>query len=164
MPRILLLRCGRIKSPRLPRRYSMTSQPVISNGAGRLFLAHSLLRAFCEMKSLFSCTSHLKPTISGVTIPAMERTFHVYFMASKSGVLYLGVTSNFSHRVGQHKEKFLPGFTKKYNVTKLVWFEPHTSARSAISREKEIKKWRRAKKIALIESLNLEWNDLSLNL
>ena len=164
MPRILLLRCGRIKSPRLPRRYSMTSQPVISNGAGRLFLAHSLLRAFCEMKSLFSCTSHLKPTISGVTIPAMERTFHVYFMASKSGVLYLGVTSNLSHRVGQHKEKFLPGFTKKYNVTKLVWFEPHTSARSAISREKEIKKWRRAKKIALIESLNLEWNDLSLNL
>jgi len=86
----------------------------------------------------------------------MERTFHVYFMASKSGVLYLGVTSNLSHRVGQHKEKILPGFTKKYNVTKL--------ARSAISREKEIKKWRRAKKIALIESLNLGWNDLSLNL
>ena len=96
--------------------------------------------------------------------PLVERTFHVYFMASKSGVLYLGVTSNLSHRVGQHKEKTLPGFTKKYNVTNLVWFEPHASARSAISREKEIKKWRRSKKIALIESLNPEWNDFSLNL
>jgi putative endonuclease len=56
----------------------------------------------------------------------MERTFHVYFMASKSGVLYLGVTSNLPIRVGQHKEKILPGFSKRYNVTKLVWFEPHT--------------------------------------
>jgi putative endonuclease len=94
----------------------------------------------------------------------MERTCHVYFMASKSGVLYLGVTSNLPIRVGQHKEKILPGFTKKYNVTKLVWFEPRTSIRSAIAREKEIKKWRRSKKIALIESLNPEWDDLSLNL
>lgn len=55
----------------------------------------------------------------------MERTFHVYLMASKSGVPYLGVTSNLPHRVGQHKEKILAGFTQKYNVTKLVWFEPH---------------------------------------
>jgi putative endonuclease len=94
----------------------------------------------------------------------MERTFHVYFMASKSGVLYLGVTGNLPHRAGQHKEKILPGFTQKYNVTSLVWFEPHTSIRSAISREKEIKKWRRSKKIALIESLNPEWNDVSLTL
>ncbi|SRR6266404_980989 len=93
----------------------------------------------------------------------MERTFHVYLMASKSGVLYLGVTSNLPCRVGQHKEKILPGFTKKYNVTKLVWFEPHASIRSAISREKEIKKWRRSKKTALIELFNPEWNDLSLN-
>src|SRR5260370_13794988 len=62
----------------------------------------------------------------------MERTFQVYFTASKSGVLYLGVTSNLSHRVAQHKEKILPGSTQKYNVTKLVWFEPHTSIRSAI--------------------------------
>jgi putative endonuclease len=93
----------------------------------------------------------------------MDRTAHVYFMTSKSGVLYLGVTSNLPIRVGQHKTKILPGFTKKYNATKLVWFEPHTSIRSAISREKEIKKWRRSKKIALIESLNPERNDLSLN-
>src|SRR5207244_12198520 len=105
-----------------------------------------------------------KLTHSTITTPSTLRTFHVSFISSKSTVLYLCVTSNLSHRIGQNKEKFLPGFTKKYNVTKLVWFEPHTSARSAISREKEIKKWRRAKKIALIESLNLEWNDLSLNL
>jgi putative endonuclease len=94
----------------------------------------------------------------------MERTFHVYFMASKSGVIYLGVTSHLSRRVAQHKEKTFPGFTQKYSVTKLVWFEPHASIRSAISREKEIKKWRRSKKIALIESLNPEWNDLSQSL
>jgi putative endonuclease len=92
----------------------------------------------------------------------MERTYHVYFMASKSGVLYIGVTGNLAKRVFQHKEKLIPGFTKKYNVTKLVWFEPHVTARSAISREKEIKRWNRAKKIALIESLNPQWNDLSL--
>jgi putative endonuclease len=94
----------------------------------------------------------------------MERTFHVYIMASASGVLYVGVTSRLATRVGEHKEKRIPGFTQKYNVTKLVWFEPHSSIRAAISREKEIKAWRRAKKIALIESLNPEWNDLSLHL
>jgi putative endonuclease len=94
----------------------------------------------------------------------MERTYHVYFMASQSGVLYLGVTNNLARRVAQHKQKLVPGFAQKYNVTKLVWFEPHSTARAAISREKEIKKWRRSKKIALIESLNPEWNDLSLTL
>jgi len=91
----------------------------------------------------------------------MDRTYHVYFMAGDSGVIYLGVTSHLAGRVFQHKQKLLPGFTKKYNLTKLVWFEPHTTARSAIAREKEIKKWRRSKKAALIESLNPRWNDLS---
>jgi putative endonuclease len=94
----------------------------------------------------------------------MERTFHVYIMASKSGVLYVGVTSELCNRVSKHKEKAIPGFTQKYNVSKLVWFEPHTSIRAAIAREKEVKKWRRSKKIALIESLNSEWKDLSLTL
>ena len=94
----------------------------------------------------------------------MQRTFHVYLMASESGVLYLGVTGELAKRVGRHKEKHIPGFTKKYNVTKLVWFEPHATARAAISREKEIKSWRRAKKIALIKSLNPHWNDLSSTL
>jgi putative endonuclease len=92
----------------------------------------------------------------------MERTSHVYIMASKSGVLYVGVTSNLAQRVTQHKEKLVPGFTQKYNATKLVWFEPHSTIRSAIAREKEIKSWRRSKKTALIESLNSNWDDLTL--
>jgi putative endonuclease len=94
----------------------------------------------------------------------MDRTFHVYFMAGKSGVLYIGFTGNLAKRVFQHKEKLTPGFTQKYNVTKLVWLEPHSTARSAISREKEIKRWNRAKKVALIESLNPQRNDLSPSL
>jgi putative endonuclease len=57
----------------------------------------------------------------------MDRTFHVYFMASRSGVLYLGVTGKLAEWVFQHKEQLVPGFTQKYNVTKLVWFEPHAS-------------------------------------
>jgi putative endonuclease len=65
--------------------------------------------------------------------------------------------------VSQHKLKFVPGFTQKYNVTKLVWFEPHSTIRAAISREKEIKSWRRQKKVALIEALNPRWDDLSLS-
>lgn len=91
----------------------------------------------------------------------MERTFHVYFMASKSGVLYLGVTARLAQRVFEHRGKLVPGFTQKYNVTKLVWFKPHGSARAAISREKEIKGWRRAKRVALIEAMNPRWDDLS---
>jgi len=94
----------------------------------------------------------------------VDRTFHVYLMASKSGVLYLGVTGNLFRRVAQHKEKLIPGFTKRYNVTKLVWFEAHSTARAAIVREKEIKRWNRAKKIALIESLNPNWSDLATKL
>jgi putative endonuclease len=94
----------------------------------------------------------------------MDRTFHVYLMASESGVLYVGVTSAITKRVSQHKEKRTAAFTQKYNVTKLVWFEPHPTARAAISREKEIKGWRRAKKLALIESLNPDWRDLTPNL
>ena len=73
---------------------------------------------------------------------SMDRTFHVYIMASSSGVLYIGVTSELCRRVGKHKEKVIPGFTQKYNVSKLVWFEPHSSIRAAIAREKEVKKWR----------------------
>jgi putative endonuclease len=85
-------------------------------------------------------------------------------MASKSGVLYLGVTGHLAKRVSEHKLKLRSGFTQKYNVTKLVWFEPHATVRAAISREKEIKGWSRVKKVALLESLNPQWNDLSLNL
>jgi putative endonuclease len=83
-------------------------------------------------------------------------------MAGESGAIYVGITSNLPVRVGQHKQKLIPGFTRKYNLTKLVWCEPHSSIIAAISREKEIKGWRRSKKVELIEKDNPGWRDLSL--
>ncbi len=88
-------------------------------------------------------------------------TFWTYIMASESGVLYVGVTDNLASRVLQHQSKLIPGFTQKYNVTKPVWFEPHSSVRTTISREKEIRGWGRMKKVKLIEERNPSWKDLS---
>jgi putative endonuclease len=82
-------------------------------------------------------------------------------MASKSRVLYVGITSDLVGRCRQHKQREVPGFTRQYNVDRLVWFEEHDHAISAISRENEIKGWRRSKKIALIEEKNPRWDDLS---
>ncbi len=90
-----------------------------------------------------------------------RREYYVYIMASRSRVLYTGVTSNLFLRVYQHKQKALPGFTARYNITRLVYYEAHTRVEDAIQREKQIKGWRRSKKVALIESLNPEWRDLS---
>ena len=89
--------------------------------------------------------------------------YHVYILASESGVLYIGVTNQIDSRVAQHKRKLVPGFTSKYNVTKLVYFEPFADIRNAIAREKQLKRWRREKKITLIERLNPNWRDLSLD-
>ena len=91
----------------------------------------------------------------------MERTFHVYIMAGKSGVLYTGVTGKLVLRVHQHKQGRIPRFTQKYKVDRLVWFEAHGRATSAIAREKQIKAWTRAKRVALIEKTNPQWKDLS---
>ncbi len=88
--------------------------------------------------------------------------YHVYILASATGVLYVGVTNRLERRVAQHKEKRLPGFTKRYNVARLVHFEPLGDVRNAIAREKEIKGWRREKKLALIRSMNPAFRDLSL--
>ena len=91
----------------------------------------------------------------------MDRQYYVYLLASKrNGTLYVGVTSNLVGRVWQHKEKEIEGFTKRYGIDRLVWYEVHQNARSAIAREKQIKKWRRAWKIRLIEESNPEWKDL----
>jgi len=85
----------------------------------------------------------------------------VYILASKrNGTLYVGVTSNLVQRVWQHKNDLAEGFTKKYGVHTLVWFEAHETMESAIAREKAIKDWRRAWKLDLIESANSEWRDL----
>ena len=85
----------------------------------------------------------------------------VYMLASKrNGTLYVGVTSNLCKRIWEHKNNVIDGFTKKYRVHKLVWFELHDNMQSAIYREKTIKKWRRKWKLQVIESLNPQWKDL----
>lgn len=88
------------------------------------------------------------------------KQYCVYILASISGVLYIGVTSNLKARVWQHKHKSVAGFTEKYNVDKLVYFEQTEDVKSAIAREKQLKKWRREKKINLIEKINPNWEDL----
>jgi len=82
-------------------------------------------------------------------------------MASLSRTLYVGVTNDLRRRTMEHKQKLVPGFTSKYNVNRLVYFEQFSDPRLAIACEKQIKGWTRAKKIALIESVNLGWLDLS---
>ena len=85
----------------------------------------------------------------------------VYILASKpNGTLYIGVTSNLVQRVWQHKDNLVEGFTKRYGVHQLVWYEFHETMESAISKEKSLKKWNRAWKIELIESSNPTWSDL----
>jgi putative endonuclease len=82
----------------------------------------------------------------------------------RNGTLYVGVTSHLVQRVWQHKQGVVDGFTKDYDVKTLVWYEQHDTADSAITREKQIKKWRRAWKVALIERGNPYWNDLFLEI
>ena len=89
------------------------------------------------------------------------KTCHVYIMASASRVLYIGVTSDLLRRVREHKQKRVPGFTARYRVTELVYFEAFGDIRLAIAREKQIKGWLRARKIALIDSFNPHWRDLA---
>ncbi len=87
--------------------------------------------------------------------------FFVYIMASSSGTLYVGVSNNVCARSKQHKLGIGSGFTRKYDVDRLVYFEEHKYILNAIARESEVKKWRREKKVVLIESVNPAWRDLS---
>jgi putative endonuclease len=91
----------------------------------------------------------------------MSKTYFVYIMTNRSGTLYTGVTNNLERRVYEHKQKKIPGFTKKYNIDRLVYYEETPNIEEAIAREKQIKGWLRKKKIALIESLNPVLKDLS---
>jgi len=91
----------------------------------------------------------------------MAKLYHVYMLASRSRVLYTGVTGQLLERVKQHREGFVPGFTSRYRIHRLVYFEPFQNPKSAIAREKEIKGWNRGKKIALIETRNPTWEDLA---
>ena len=91
----------------------------------------------------------------------MAKQFYIYILASKpNGTLYTGVTSNLIQRVWQHKHDVIQGFTRKYNVKTLVYYEVHENAESALTRENKIKRWRRAWKLGLIENSNPEWRDL----
>ncbi len=85
----------------------------------------------------------------------------MYIVASRSRTLYVGVTNDLERRVYEHKKKLLPGFTSKYNISRLVHYEETENVLSAIAREKQIKGWTRAKKVALVESTNPTWEDLA---
>ena len=89
------------------------------------------------------------------------KQYYVYIMTNRSRTLYTGMTNDLKRRVWQHKQKTIGGFTKKYNITRLVHYEETSDVHSAIAREKQIKGWLRAKKIALIEADNPDWRDLS---
>jgi len=89
------------------------------------------------------------------------RTYYVYILTSdRNGTLYVGVTSDLSRRVWEHKEGLIPGFTAKYGVIRLVWYEEYPDISDAITREKRLKRWRREWKLRLIEERNPQWLDL----
>jgi putative endonuclease len=96
-----------------------------------------------------------------MTALRIRMAYYVYLLASrKDGSLYLGVTNDIVRRIYEHRTKAVRSFTSKYNITRLVWFEICDDPISAISREKELKKWKRAWKVELIEAQNPEWGDL----
>ena len=91
-----------------------------------------------------------------------ERTYYVYLLTNwNNEVMYVGITNDLERRIFEHKAKAVKGFTEKYNVNKLVYFEQTSEVNGAIAREKEIKKWRREKKDALVKQVNPDWCDLS---
>ena len=92
------------------------------------------------------------------------KQYYVYIMTNYSKTLYIGVTGNLEKRIWQHKNKLVEGFTKKYNIDKLVYYELTGDTRIAIEREKQLKGWKRERKIKLIEKQNPLWMDLSDNL
>ena len=89
-----------------------------------------------------------------------SKTYYVYIMANQSRTLYVGITNNIRRRVWQHREKLVEGFTHRYKIDRLVYVEPFGDALTAIEREKQIKRWRRDKKLQLIAQNNPEWHDL----
>ena len=93
----------------------------------------------------------------------MSRTYYVYILASRSRNLYTGVTNNVERRAAQHRSGSIPGFTKRYRIFRLVHYESFGDIRLAIAREKELKKWRREKKVWLIQRDNPRWDDLAVD-
>jgi putative endonuclease len=100
----------------------------------------------------------------GTNLMVNERRYYVYLLTNwNNRVIYVGVTNDLMRRIYEHKNKLVEGFTKNYNVHKLVYFEETNDVNSALAREKEIKKWRREKKNNLVSAMNPHWNDLSEN-
>jgi putative endonuclease len=93
--------------------------------------------------------------------PGTVKTYYVYILSSHRRVLYTGVTGDLHRRMHEHRHHVLEGFTKRYNVTQLVYFESTTEVWAAIAREKQIKRWSRSKKVALVKSMNPNWKDLA---
>lgn len=91
------------------------------------------------------------------------KEYSVYILTNNSGTLYVGMTNNLPRRIYEHKNKLNDGFTKKYNIGKLVYFENVDSKEAAMKRERQLKNWHRQWKINLIESVNKDWNDLAEN-
>ena len=91
----------------------------------------------------------------------MSKHYYVYIATNASKTLYTGVTNNLERRMDEHKRRVGSKFAAKYNITRLAYYEVYTDVREAIAREKQIKSWRREKKVALIESMNPTWQDLS---
>ena len=89
------------------------------------------------------------------------KTFYVYMLASRSRRLYVGMTSDLERRIVEHKSKAVPGFTSRYNIDRLVWYESADSPIAAAERERQLKNWRREKKVFLIEMENAAWEDLA---
>ena len=89
------------------------------------------------------------------------KQYYVYMLASRSQRLYVGMTSNLEQRIARHKGKAIAGFTSRYNIDRLVWFESTMNAIDAVERERQLKNWRREKKVALIEMENGTWSDLA---
>ncbi len=89
-----------------------------------------------------------------------NKYYYIYIISSFKKVLYIGITSNLRKRIWEHREGVVNGFTKKYNIKMLVYYEVYDDPETAIKREKQLKRWRREKKLKLIESMNPEWKDL----
>ena len=92
------------------------------------------------------------------------KQYYVYIMTNNSRTLYIGITGDITKKVYEHKNKLVKGYTNKYNIDRLVYYEVTNDVNAAIAREKQLKRWRREKKVKLIEEFNPEWRDLSIGL
>ena len=114
------------------------------------------LRLYCHLDRSGEISTDLKEKV-------MPNSYYVYILANKTNsTLYIGVTNNILRRTNEHNDKVIDSFTNRYNINKLVYIEEYSSVEDALNREKQLKKWRREKKDALINSINPQWEDLLL--